>query len=608
MQTFSGVFCIMARRSVYSHCSLLVILLFFFGCHPNEQGTRSSYSQAPDSLWNTYQPTKFEFSHQTDTLRQSRHFCLISHQAAQAAEGADNLLTRLENSYQQVANFLRRPLKAPFINYHLYSCSEDKGLLTKNTLQSHYTGEHTNVHSIANHMYADHQSSALHALLLRATLGPPFHPALLEGLAMQFTSHWRKQGYRHWASLLLQTGDHFSLQQIFDKNWYATESRLVRACLAAVLADYLLEYFGREEFLKRYQHWPQLAIDVQALEAGWQNYLETLKANFQPTKNSRSRPPYFKGVNFAHEGYAIYNGYGSRLAVQALGELQKLGSNAIALVPYSYMKYPKRPAPLPFMDQPGTENDESIIHSSWAARKLDMQTMLKPQIWFHNSWPGDVDMQNEADWQQFFTHYYRWIRHYALMAEMYEMDALCVGVEFVQATVQRPDDWRRLIRKLRKIYTGPITYAANWGKEFENLAFGDELDFIGLNCYYPLSQWAEASERELRRGVGQVIKKIEKTYQRFGKKVVLTEVGFRSVKACWQQPHAEAGKRPADFEAQRLCYQLILEGIAGEDWCGGTFWWKWPSYLHLGKRQKRSFSPYRKPAERELQKWFKGEG
>ena len=108
-----------------------------------------------------------------------------------------------------------------------------------------------------------------------------------------------------------------------------------------------------------------------------------------------------------------------------------------------------------------------------------MSTMLKPQIWVgSNSWPGDIKMKSQEEWDIFFDNYYRWVRHYAMLAEINELDSYCIGVEFAKATLAKEEAWRKLIKKLRGIYSGQLTYAANWGDEFENLTFWDELDFI----------------------------------------------------------------------------------------------------------------------------------
>ena len=75
--------------------------------------------------------------------------------------------------------------------------------------------------------------------------------------------------------------------------------------------------------------------------------------------------------------------------------------------------------------------------------------------------------------------------HHAELAARIQADIFCVGTELSKLSVYDAE-WRRIIRDVRKIYKGPLTYAAVQGPEFENLRFWDALDYIGLNNYYPL--------------------------------------------------------------------------------------------------------------------------
>ncbi len=230
--------------------------------------------------------------------------------------------------------------------------------------------------------------------------------------------------------------------------------------------------------------------------------------------------------------------------------------------------------------------------------------MLKPQIWMRGSWPGNIKMTNESDWELFFDYYYRWMRHYALLAEVWEIDMLCVGVEFAEATQARPEEWRKLIRKLRGIYSGPMTYAANWGAEFENIDFWDELDYIGLNCYYPLSKSQNPGRDELEKGFEQTLIKVEKVCRQYQKPLIFTEIGFRSVENTWIQPHEEANGRAVSEEAQQLCYDIVFNHLMDKKWCRGIIWWKWPSYPNYDHRGGTGFTPSGKLAEKVIEEWF----
>ena len=234
-----------------------------------------------------------------------------------------------------------------------------------------------------------------------------------------------------------------------------------------------------------------------------------------------------------------------------------------------------------------------------------MYTLMKPQIWMGRSWPGDVMMKTEEDWDAFFDYYYRWIRHYAILAEMYEYDGLSLGVEFAKATIAQPERWRDLIKKIRPLFSGDLTYCANWGTEFEKFEFWDEFDYIGLNCYYPLGKGEEVSREALTAKFETIVEKIEKVTQRFDKPLVFTEIGFRSVERTWENPHAEANQRGFSDEAQALCYEIVFEGIKDKEWCKGMMWWKWPSYLGYQGQENTSFTPNRKSAEKVVKNWFK---
>ncbi len=553
--------------------------------------------------WEIDTTTNFDFSDGNALVYSSEHFDFISYQGTMDATEIAPLAQEVEKTTTDILNFIGSLEPLPKIRYHLYKSAEEKGLISGNTNQAHFDSLEASVHTIMNEKYVGNFIEKENALLANRLLGASKSQALARGLPIYFTDKWQREGYRYWAARLFESGNVFPLEELFDNAILEIESPLITDCLSGLLVGFLLDTWGKETFLKRYAEWKPTALQIQRLKPAWQRYLVKNATAHPKKERTKTGLRYLKGFNFAHEGYSIYNGYGGTKATLALQKMQSLGSNAMALVPYSYIEDKNSPIPFRFSDHAGSENDEALVHSVFEAKKMGMSTLLKPQIFAGDSWPGDVEMLNEADWNAFFEYYYRWIRHYAFLAEIHEMEALCVGVEFAKATLSHEAEWRKMFRGIRGLYQGKLTYAANWGAEFEQVAFWDELDFIGLNCYYPLSKNETPTKAELKANFAKVKTKITRVYDQFKKPIVFTEIGFRSIDKPWKSPHAE-GDDSFNAKHQQLCYEVVFEGIENEPWCEGILWWKFPSYLEYRGLENSAFTPNNKMAEETIREWF----
>lgn len=548
-----------------------------------------------------------------DTVLQSGHFQFIAHGEVDDA-ALKQLAENGQAAWQQIAQFTGSKSPPPVFAHHLYPSSEVKGLLLKNTNLTHVDFDKKEAHTVLDEHSPGIFNGMENELLLRHLLGKPQSLVLEHGLAIRFGKDWQRSGYRYWSAKLATSGNLLPLTELFDAaTWEDGGAPLQAWCLSASLTVFLEEKWGRQPFLQKYPNWKPGDAELKALEPDWQQFMAKQAAGF-PTIFEKEKTgtakdlPYLKGFNFAHEGYQIFNGYGSREADGTLDGLGRMGANAVAIVPYSFMRAPRQPTRIPIMQRPGTENDEAVIHSAQHAKMLGMAVVLKPQIWMRDGkWPGDIGMDNEADWQAFFRYYNRWMVHYAIMAETYHWDALCIGTEMVQTTLQREADWRALIQQIRGVYNGQLTYAANWGDEFEKTTLWEDLDFIGLNCYYPLSQKADPSDRELSRSMTDVIEKIDKVCGRYRKKLVFTEIGFPSVKSPWKKPHEDWGDNlQFDAQDQRRCYETVLRAIEGKEWCGGVLWWKCHSTANQRRKRDTDFTPFGKAAEAVVRGWLGG--
>jgi hypothetical protein len=114
------------------------------------------------------------------------------------------------------------------------------------------------------------------------------------------------------------------------------------------------------------------------------------------------------------------------------------------------------------------------------------------------------------------------------MARKHGIEALSIGAELHATVKLRPDAWRKVIAAVRQVYRDQLTYCANWYQEFEDVKFWDELDFIGIQAYFPLCEKEKPPIDELKKGWQAHMEAIEKIRRQYRKPVVFTEIGYRS--------------------------------------------------------------------------------
>ncbi len=317
--------------------------------------------------------------------------------------------------------------------------------------------------------------------------------------------------------------------------------------------------------------------------------------NFEPAPPRRPGPAYWKGISFSHEGRGA-NGYGSASAGRELGRIRSSGANAVALVPYAFTRAPEEPS-IRFRT---LETDARLARSIRQSRELGLHVMLKPHLWAGPRFHGSISFTNQDRFDTWFDDYRRWILHYARLAEMHRIDILSIGNELAGLTA-RADSWRSLVRDVRRVFRGPVTYAAHWESEIEELGFWSDLDYIGVNFYFPIAapgsrpasdspQMTEASER------------IARVRARTGKPVLFTEVGFPALATAASRPWEE-NLSALDADLQARCYAAWLERFGNQPGVAGMFWWKWPSDGR-GSPLDTSHRPLGKPAMDVLTDWY----
>jgi hypothetical protein len=328
------------------------------------------------------------------------------------------------------------------------------------------------------------------------------------------------------------------------------------------------------------------------------------------SKNSEEvKPTYkFKGVSWVA---------GDSVTLEQLMQLRKYNVNWIAQTPFGWQKEYNEPEIRMSHGNRGYwgERDHGLIHTTELAKEAGLKTLLKPHIWLMNrdngKWLGDIEMQSEEEWQQWFANYSAFILHYARLAEKQNIEALCIGTELYLTAVKREQDWRKLIREIRKVYAGQLTYAANWYKEYEEIKFWDELDFIGVQAYFPLSTKNEPSLSEIKEGWKKHLTAIHTLQATYNKPIVFTEVGYKSTPDAtiepWKWPDRNWQQMQVSENTQAIAYEAMFQQFWRQPWFGGTFIWKWYPRLRENRRDHLDFTPQNKPAGDVMAKWY-GDG
>ncbi|MCB1055609.1 MAG: hypothetical protein KDD11_08875 [Acidobacteria bacterium] len=111
-------------------------------------------------------------------------------------------------------------------------------------------------------------------------------------------------------------------------------------------------------------------------------------------------------------------------------------------------------------------------------------------------------------------------------------------------------EWRSLIRKVREVYHGPLTYAANFD-QYQEVGFWQDLDLLGVNAYFQLRPAPAGPDRsrtvlaaQLETGWAGILGDMNAFRQREGLgelPVIFTELGYTARRGSTVEPWASQG-------------------------------------------------------------------
>lgn len=293
------------------------------------------------------------------------------------------------------------------------------------------------------------------------------------------------------------------------------------------------------------------------------------------------------------------------IGTESMQELQEIGLEWVSLMPYAFAQAGDTLLHYNLGRQWWGERDEGLIETIRLAREAELQIMLKPHLWLRGgSFTGDLSFATAGDWQAWENAYTAYILHHARLADSLQLPLLCIGTELTEHNKQRPYYWAYLIDTVRTVYSGQLTYAANWDA-LDAFPHWDKLDFIGVDAYFPLSKGEEPTAEDLQRAWQPHVRRLGAMAGKYQKPILFTEWGYRSISGTAKEPwRSDTAGEPLP-EAQQVAYQAFFTQVWSQPWLAGAFLWKW--YPQLPKRHHNiatDFTPQGKPALEVVRQYY----
>lgn len=271
-------------------------------------------------------------------------------------------------------------------------------------------------------------------------------------------------------------------------------------------------------------------------------------------------------------------GYGSPACARTMQDVRSLGGNWVSITPFGRVADLHPTGIAMSFEAPFAKNRVDVATAIRQAHAAGLRVMLVPHLWVENGqWRGLINPGADAAWQRWARAYDGFVTAWARVAADNQVDLLAVGIELRSwVTTERAPLFLPIIRHVRAIYPGPLTYAANWDDVEDTVIWGD-LDILGVNAFYPLAEHPNASFAELQTAAITRVAGVRSLAARWHRPVLFTEFGYTTRKdpalRPWEWPE-DLKDVVIDEHAQALAYRALLSAVVDQPWLLGLFVWR----------------------------------
>ncbi len=277
--------------------------------------------------------------------------------------------------------------------------------------------------------------------------------------------------------------------------------------------------------------------------------------------------------------------------------IENVGATWVSLMPYGFVRKTEHNIRYNSPRQWFGETNEGLIETAELCKQEGLKVMIKPQIWLQHGEYTGMYVPPDSTLADFEKSFEAFVLDYAQIAEQINAEIFCIGTEWQKFIGHDPEFWDQLIAKVKQVYSGSLTYAANWD-EYKSTPFWAELDYIGVNAYFPLSEKNHPTLEDLQNGWLPWVEELEWVADQNSKPILFTEYGYRSTVNNASKPWESYTKPEVSLQNQTLAYRALYEELWQQPWFAGGFAWKWfHNHEDRGGERHIGYSPQNKPVE-----------
>jgi len=383
---------------------------------------------------------------------------------------------------------------------------------------------------------------------------------------------------------------------------------------------FLIRYFvltfkkrGGIVFVKRFGFFVLLPLSILIVSfkaVTYSNSNEDFNFNWDSSiENTTGKSNNLFEIDGKHRGMSVF---GWRKDNQeSITSIVKSNIEWVAVVPFFYQE-DEQTSRIRLRDsyEKWSRQDSVFLRSIKQLHERGIQVQLKPHLWMNSGWRSNISLESAADWDNWFDSYRITILHYAKMAEEAKVGLFCIGTELKTSVEIQPEKWKSLISEIKSVYKGKLTYAANWDTNLMDFPFWDQLDYIGIQAYFPLTNSKNPNLETIKKGWDTHIETLEKLNKVHKKPILFTEIGYRSEASStirpweWNSFFSLLYQKKSN-QTQALAYEALFQKLWMKDWFAGMYIWQWQTRSTAeGAEKSLNFSPRFKPAENVMAKWY----